>query len=82
MSDANDQAISFFIKRAEYNTGLAGQHAKGREYDKALKLYKEAYGFIMKANQAKPDDIAIKQKMEDIKAKYQEIKKLVESTKK
>jgi hypothetical protein len=75
MSDANDQAVEFFIKRADYNLNLAAQHCRGKEFEKGMNLYKEAYSFMMKALKSRPDDAVIKKKVEDTKFLYQEAKK-------
>jgi len=75
MSDANDQAVEFFIKRADYNLNLAAQHCRGKEFEKGMNLYKEAYAFVTKALKSRPDDPVLKKKLEDTKLLYQEAKK-------
>ena len=79
MTDADQQAIDFFIKRAEYSAGLAAQHCRDSEFEKGVNLYKQAYAYYLKAQQAKPDDAPLKAKIEEIKQKYQEAKKSMET---
>jgi hypothetical protein len=78
---AEKQAVGFFVKRAEYSEGLAAQHCRDTEYDKGTKLYREAYGYYMKASQSLPDDAELKAKLEDVKKRYQEAKQKMEEKK-
>jgi hypothetical protein len=79
--DAGTQAVDFFLKRADYAAGLAVRHCKDNEFDKGANLYKEAYGYMKKAEAAVPDDMQIKQKLEELKQKYQEAKKNADAKK-
>jgi tetratricopeptide (TPR) repeat protein len=70
MSEESDQGIDFLIKRAEYSARLAGLHFRGNEFDKAINLYREAYNYLKKALENRPDDSIIANKMEEIKKSY------------
>jgi hypothetical protein len=80
--DAHSQAIDFFIKRAEYSATLATQHCKDTEYEKGMNLFKEAYGYLKKAENAHPDDENLKKKIDEIRQKYQDAKKKFEEKQK
>ncbi len=69
---AEDQAIEFFVKRAEYAADLAIQHCRNMEFDKGSTLYKQAFVYYKKAEKALPENPEIKQKLGEIKIKYQE----------
>ena len=70
-----EQVVGFFLKRADYAATLAAQHCRDTEFDKGAKLFKEAYVFYKKAEQALPDDAEIKQKVEETKLSYQDAMK-------
>ncbi len=71
-NDAGEQAIEFFIKRAQLAADTADHHYRDREFDKSAKLYRQAYGFFKKARENRPDDAEILQKLNSVKAKYQD----------
>lgn len=77
--DAGVQAVEFFLKRAEYSATLAAQHCRDKQFDKGMNLYKEAYGYLKKADAAVPENADIKSKLEDVKIKYQDAKKMCEN---
>jgi hypothetical protein len=74
VKDASDQAVDFFIKRAEITRETAYRHCKDAEYEKGIKLYKQAYGFFLKAQQKRPDDSELQEKIKHLKLAYQEAK--------
>ena len=76
---AENQAIDFFIKRGEYAADLAEQHCRNMEFDKGVDLFKQAYGFLKKAENERPEDESIKSKIILVKQKYQEAKKNLEA---
>ena len=75
MPSAEEQAVDFFIKRAELTTGIAYRHCKDNEFVKGMNLYKQSYAFYLKAQKSRPDDEELKAKINDIKLRYQEAKK-------
>ena len=75
MPSAEDQAIEFFVKRAELTSGIASRHCKDNEFEKGMNLYKQSYTFYLKAQKSRPDDDDLKAKINDIKLRYQEAKK-------
>ena len=77
MPSAEDQAIEFFIKRAELASEIASRHCKDNEFEKGINLYKQAYTFYLKAQKSHPDDEELKAKIHDIKLRYQEAKKML-----
>lgn len=73
-NDASKQAIEFFIKRGDLAAETADHHVHDNEFSKGMKLYQQAYGFYKKALQNLPDDESLKQKIEDVRGKYQNAK--------
>ncbi len=71
---ADKQAVEFFIKRAENVANQAVQHCRDKEYDKGANLFRQAYIFYKKAENAMPEDEKIKTRLEEIKGKYQDAK--------
>ena len=74
---ADEQAIEFFIKRARITSETAARHCKDQEYQKGMDLYKQAYAFYLKAQKNRPDDANLKEKIADIKEKYQHAKQQI-----
>lgn len=73
-NNADSQAIEFFVKRAQLAADTADHHCRDGEFSKGATLYRQAYGFFLKANQARPEDAEISQKLQNVKEKYQEAK--------
>lgn len=73
-NNASEQAIEFFIKRAQITSDTAARHCSDNEFEKGMNLYKQAYAFYLKAQKNRPSDPDLKQKIADIKTKYQEAK--------
>ena len=72
--NADEQAVEFFIKRAEITGETAERHCKDQEFEKGMNLYKQAYAFYLKAQKNRPDDPDLQSKINDIKQKYQAAK--------
>ena len=70
-NDASKQAIEFFVKRGDLANTTADHHVRDNEFAKGAKLYRQAYSFYKKALQSMPDDEEMKQKVEDVREKYQ-----------
>ena len=73
-NDASKQAIEFFVKRGDLANTTADHHVRDNEFEKGIKLYHQAYSFYKKALQSMPDDEELKQKLEDVRVKYQDAK--------
>ena len=73
-NDASKQAIEFFVKRGDLANKTADHHVRDNEFSKGIKLYHQAYSFYKKALQSMPDDEEMKQKLEDVRVKYQNAK--------
>ncbi|MHA1775238.1 MAG: hypothetical protein DRO88_05955 [Promethearchaeia archaeon] len=69
---AEDQAIEFFIKRAQLASETADHHVRDGEFDKGAKLYRQAYGFFLKAQKNHPDDQELAILLQEVKKKYQD----------
>ena len=79
--DANEQAVDFFIKRANIASETAARHCKDLDYEKGLNLYKQAYAFYLKAQKNRPDDQELLTRINDVKSNYQDAKqKLAEKS--
>lgn len=74
-NDASKQAIEFFVKRGDLANTTADHHVRDNEFAKGIKLYHQAYSFYKKALQNMPDDEELKQKLEDVREKYQNAQK-------
>ena len=81
MVNAGDQVVSFFVKRGKLSAELAYRHCKDQEFEKGITLYKEAYSYFLKAKQSLPEDQDLANSIEDIKQKYQQAKKDLETKK-
>ncbi len=73
-NDASKQAIEFFVKRGDLANKTADHHVRDNDFANAIKLYQQAYSFYKKAFQSVPDDEELKQKLEDVRQKYQNAK--------
>jgi len=73
-NDASKQAIEFFVKRGDLANKTADHHVRDNEFAKGIKLYHQAYSFYKKAFKSVPDDEELKQKLEDVRQKYQNAK--------
>ncbi|WP_457556770.1 hypothetical protein [Candidatus Harpocratesius sp.] len=78
---AEDQAIEFFIKRAQLSLETADHHVRDGEFEKGAKLYRQAYSFFLKAQQNHPEDQDLAAKLKSVKEKYQDSVKKANSTK-